>query len=195
MLGYSSREEMLAIDIGKQFYASAEMREAAQKMRSMGPASNKEVLLRRKNGSIIYALENSIAVHDAAGKVIQFRGLVLDITETKNFQTQLQRQRDFNTQILNNTQSLIMVVDTAGLVSYANQRCYEAGGFTEDVLVGHRILDIVADSDRKHWMEAFDTVLQGRPVSNLEVQLIRGNKELGRFSVNLSPMRGDQQSV
>jgi PAS domain S-box-containing protein len=195
MLGYASREEMLGIDIPTQFYASDEMREAARQVRSIGSASNKEVLLRRKNGSIIYGLENSIAVHDAAGKVIQYRGLILDITETKNFQAQLQRQRDFNTQILNNTQSLIMVVDTAGLVSYANQRCYEAGGFTEDVLVGHRILDIVADPDRAPWIAAFDKVLHGRPVSNLEVQLIRGNHELGRFSVNISPMRGDQENV
>jgi PAS domain S-box-containing protein len=195
MLGYNNREEMLSLDIPTQFYAISEMRQAVQKPRGVGAASNKEVLLRRKNGSIIHALENSIAVHDAGGKVIQFRGLVLDITETKNFQAQLQRQRDFNTQILNNTQSLILVVDTAGLVSYANQRCYEAGGFSEDILVGHRFLDIVADPDQNNWLTAFDRVLHGRPVSNVEIQLIRGNRELGRFSVNLSPMRGDNESV
>ena len=195
MLGYSSREELLAVDVPSALYASEEQRLTAQQYRTEGGMANKEVMLRRKNGSIIHALENSIAVRDKNGAIIQYRGLVLDITETKNFQVQLQRQRDFNTQILNNTQSLIVVVDTAGLVSYANRRCYEAGHFPEDALVGHRVLDIIAESDQSAWKRAFDLVLRGRPVSNFELQIKRGVGDVGRFSVNLSPMRGDNQMV
>jgi PAS domain S-box-containing protein len=195
MLGYNSREELLAVDVPGSLYASEEQRDAAHRSRVSGASANKEVTLRRKNGSLIHALENSIAVRDKHGKVIQYRGLVLDITETKNFQAQLQRQRDFNTQILNNTQSLIIVVDTAGLVSYANRRCYDAGHFPEDALVGHRVLDIIAEGDRAAWMRAFDVVLSGRPMSNLELQIMRGEGEAGRFSINMSPMRGDNQMV
>ena len=52
---------------------------------------------------------------------------MLDVTEQKMFQSQLQRERDFNQKILNTTQSMILVLDTAGLISYANRRCFEAG--------------------------------------------------------------------
>ena len=47
---------------------------------------------------------------------------MLDISGLKNFQSELQRERDFSGKILNNTQSLILVADTAGLISYANRR-------------------------------------------------------------------------
>jgi PAS domain-containing protein len=61
------------------------------------------------------------------------RGLMLDVTEQKMFQAQLQRERDFNQKILNTTQSMILVLDTAGLISYANRRCYEAGYREEEM--------------------------------------------------------------
>ena len=60
--------------------------------------------------------------------------ILKDITEQRRYQAQLQRERDFNTKILNNTQSMILVLDTAGLVSYANRRCYESGYAKEDLL-------------------------------------------------------------
>jgi PAS domain S-box-containing protein len=195
MLGYASRDELLQVEVATQFYAHPEQRDAGQRLTQQGFMRNKEVVLRRKNGSLIYALENSIAVRDDKGNVVQFRGLILDITETRNFQVQLQRQRDFNTQILNNTQSLILVADTAGLISYANKRCYEAAGFPEDALVGHRLTDIISPSDRKAWAGAFERALTGRPESNLEVQVTLGSGKLGRFAVNMSPMRGDQGMV
>src|SRR5947209_20449874 len=52
--------------------------------------------------------------------------MMIDITGLKNFQSELQRERDFSSKILNHTQSLILVVDTAGLISYGNRRWYDA---------------------------------------------------------------------
>ena len=102
----------------------------------------------RRDGTMIHALENVFVVRDAQNKILQYRGVYLDITEVKNFQAQLQRERDFTSKILNNTQTMIVVADTAGLVSYANRRCYEAGGFEENELVGRRLDRIVSPSHR-----------------------------------------------
>lgn len=195
MLGYASREELLAIDIPTQMYTTRDQRDYFCKATDAGVMRNKEVTLRRKDGSVVYGVENAVAVRHANGDVIQYRGLIFDITETKRFQAQLQRERDFNHQILNNTQSMILVADTAGLISYANRRSYEAGSFAETELVGNRIANIIAASDRVEWDAAFDAALQGDLVDNLEVQVMRGNGSLGKFAVNMSPMRGEQESV
>ncbi|MGA8708259.1 MAG: GAF domain-containing protein, partial [Steroidobacteraceae bacterium] len=48
-----------------------------------------------------------------------------DITDRRLAERRYRRERDFNKNILNNTQSMILVLDTAGLVSYANRRCFE----------------------------------------------------------------------
>jgi two-component system NtrC family sensor kinase len=137
-------------------------------------------------------------VRDAQGNVLQYRGVVLDITEVKNFQAQLQRERDFTGKILNNTQTMIMVADTAGLISYANRRCYEAGAFDQHELVGNRLDRIIPAPYLREFSEAFETSLRGRQIDNLEIVVSRGDNSQGKFSVNLSPMRdesGDSTSV
>lgn len=199
MLGYQTREEVLKLDLQNQVYVSAEQRdEILRQLNENGAVRNFEVTLCRRDSTMIHALENAFVVRDGQGKILQYRGVFLDITEVKNFQAQLQRERDFTSKILNNTQTVIMVADTAGLVSYANRRSYEAGGFDPDELVGHRLDNIIAPSHQKTFAEAFESSLHGLQVDNLELMIVRGNGSQGKFSINLSPMRdegGDVTSV
>jgi two-component system NtrC family sensor kinase len=197
MLGYESREELLQVDIPSRLYLSPagwnHFELAISK--SGGVLRNFEVVLRRRNGSIIYCLQNAFAVQDAQGGALQYRGLMSDITELKKFQVELQRERDFSSQILNNTQSLILVVDTAGLISYANHRCYETGNFAQPNLVGQRLLDLVLPLRRDVMAHSFELCLLGQQVDNLELPVLLAADRTGQFSINVSPMRDEQQQV
>ena len=119
---------------------------------------------------------------------------MLDITGLKSFQAELQRERDFSGKILNNTQSLILVVDTAGLVSYGNRRWYDMG-YEQRQLLGKPLEDLVAPSRRQIFNDAFNATLAGNQVDNLDVQILRGDGRVGQFSVNLSPMRDEQGNI
>ena len=196
MLGYSSREELLQVDIPSKLYLSAEQRSGFQeKVEKEGAVRNFEQAVRRKDGSILHTLENCFAVRDAHGRVLQYRGAILDITGLKTFQAQLVRERDFNTKILNHTQSLILVADTAGLITYANRRCFEAGKYRDSELVGHRLAEFVAPPRRPILTEALQAVLQGQQVDNLELPLLGSDGKVSQFSVNLSPMRDEGNNV
>ena len=196
MLGYQTREEVLKLDLQGQVYVWAEQRdEITRQLRQKGAIRNFEVTLSRRDGTMIHALENAFVVKDGQGKIMQYRGVFLDITEVKNFQAQLQRERDFTSKILNNTQTMIVVADTAGLISYANQRVYEGGGFDQNELVGNRLDRIISLSHKKAFSEAFDASLHGLQSDNLELMITRGNGTQGKFSVNLSPMRDDRGEV
>jgi len=196
MLGYQTRDDLLRLDLTAQVYLSQEQREEIlRQLNENGAVRNFEVTLCRRDGSIIHALENAFVVRDGQGKVLQYRGVLLDITEVKNFQGQLQRERDFTGKILNNTQTMIMVADTAGLVSYANRRCSESGNFDQNDLVGHRLDRIVSPSHKAMFMEGFETALHGMQVDNLELMIVRGNGSQGKFSINLSPMRDENGDV
>jgi two-component system NtrC family sensor kinase len=193
MLGFASREELLQVDIPTQLFSSTGQRQRfSEAIELSGVLRNFEETLRRKDGSLIHTLQNAIAVRDPQGRVVQYRGVILDITELKTFQSQLQRERDFNRKILNNTQSMILVVDTAGLISYANRRCFEAGAYKEQDLLGHRLEEFVAPPRRARLAEAFAATLGGQQVDNLELPFLRGDGGTSQFSVNLSPMRDDQ---
>jgi two-component system NtrC family sensor kinase len=119
---------------------------------------------------------------------------MLDVTEQKMFQSQLQRERDFNQKILNTTQSMILVLDTAGLISYANRRCYEAG-YRKDELIGHRLVEWVEGSHQKDFEAALQTTAHGQQVDNLELRARRADGSLGHFSISLSPMRDEANQV
>lgn len=196
MLGYDSREELLRVDIPSQIYITPEHhRRGLDAMQLTGVLRNYENTLRRKDGTLIHVLQNAFAVKDIHGRILQYRGLMMDITELKNFQAELQRERDFSSKILNNTQSLILVVDTAGLISYANRRCYLPGNFRDVALLGRPITDIVLANRRASMAEALNSTLEGKQVDNLEVPLMIASGRTAQFSVNLSPMRDEQGSV
>jgi two-component system NtrC family sensor kinase len=119
---------------------------------------------------------------------------MLDVTEQRTFQTQLQRERDFNQKILNATQSMILVLDTAGLISYANRRCYETG-YKQEEMIGRRLVDLVDAGQRKEFEAALDTTAHGQQVENLELRARRSDGSSGHFSISLSPMRDEQNTV
>jgi PAS domain S-box-containing protein len=196
MLGYSSRDELLKTDIEKDLYVNPKDRQAfCQLMNSKGVLRNYEEVLRRKDGSLIHTLQNAFAVRDAQENIVQYRGLMLDISEVKEFQSELQHQRDFNDKILNNTQSLILVSDTAGLVAYANQRCYSIGGYAAGELVGRKLTSLVAESKRQAFEDALAQTLIGQQIDNLELPITMAQGHIGQYSVNLSPMRDDLGQV
>ena len=192
LLGYDSQAEVLALDIPSQVYLRSSDRENRLRLLAEGPISGHEIALRRKDGSAVYVLENSSAVRAADGSITQYRGILLDVTATKRAQAQLHRERDFNRQILDNTQSLILVVDTAGLISYSNVRCTAV--LPQPGIVGNRISELFHESDSDPWNSAFETALSGSAVTNIELR-VRTEKEYGRFSVSIGPMIDDEQQV
>jgi len=195
MLGYSTREELLQIDIPTQLYFSTEQRQHhSELMKENGTLRNFEATLRRKDGSPIHVLINAFGMHDNLGRLLQIRGLMLDVTGLRTYQSELHRERDFSSKILSNTQSLILVADTAGLISYANRRWYDAG-FEQRELLGRPLLELAAPGFVRPLAEALQSTLNSQQVDNMELQIVRGNGAAGKFSANLSPMRDEQGIV
>jgi len=195
MLGYESREELLRADVSAHLYPTPAAKDRlVAAINASGALRNYEETLRRKDGGLLHTLQNVNAVRNAQGHVVQIRGLMLDVTEQKMFQSQLQRERDFNQKILNTTQSMIFVLDTAGLISYANRRCFEAG-YQQDELIGHRLVGWVEASQRGEFEAALQTTAHGQQVENLELRVKRSDGSMGHFSISLSPMRDESKQV
>lgn len=195
MLGYENREELLHCDPRDTVFSSPEQhREMFALMRREGGLHNCQEVLQHKNGSLVHVLINAFAVRDTQGNVLQFRGLMLDVSGLKAYQSELQRERDFSGKILNNTQSLILVADTDGVISYANRR-WQVLGYGQEAILGQPLESFVHSSRRTALDNAYSCVLAGQPVDNLELQILNADNRVGQFSVNLSPMRDEQGNV
>jgi PAS domain S-box-containing protein len=98
MLGYANREDLLGKNVDAEFYTSPEQRKT---FRSEAEAHNFvrdfEVTLRRKDGSVLTALESSFTIRDEEGKIERYQGFVLDITEKKHAEEEIRRRnRELN---------------------------------------------------------------------------------------------------
>ena len=98
MLGYESREELMALNINKELYVSAEQREAFRKeIDAHNFVRNFEVTLRRKDGAQLTASESSFATRDGSGHVERYQGFVLDMSEKKRVEDEMRRRnRELN---------------------------------------------------------------------------------------------------
>ena len=195
ILGYSSRDEVLQLDIPTQVYFSPERREELSALlKDGGEMRNHQEILRRKDGSPVHVFMNCFAMRDPAGNILQHRGLMLDVSGLHHSQTELQKERDFSSKILNHTQSLILVTDTEGLISYANRR-WSGLGFQQNQILGHPLPDLCALPRRAALREALADVARGQQVDNFDLPLVRGDGVSAQFSVNFSPIIGEDGRV
>ncbi len=93
MLGYTRREELLAVDIVHQLYVHPEQREELKNLLAeKGSVMGYELEVRKKTGEIITLSESSFAVRDAPGKIVEYQGFVLDVTEQKRVAEEIRRR-------------------------------------------------------------------------------------------------------
>jgi PAS domain S-box-containing protein len=90
MLGYESEEELKLVDVARDLYVCpGERKQLLGRMDQQGALQNVELSLRRKDGSLITALENSRPVRDEKGEVLSYEGTITDITERKRAEQEL----------------------------------------------------------------------------------------------------------
>ena len=98
-------------------------------------AAQEEFVFQAADRSYLVSASRIQSGHDDDLRTVH---VVKDISDRREAERRYRRERDFNKNILNNTQSMILVLDTAGLISYANRRCFEAG-YREADLLGHSL--------------------------------------------------------
>lgn len=90
LFGYPSKEELLQVNIARDLYFNPSDRDAVTRAyETIGYLKDFEVVLKRKNGEKIVVLETSTVVHDEAGKVVAFRGILRDVTGQRALSRQL----------------------------------------------------------------------------------------------------------
>ena len=98
MLGYPSRDALLGRNVDLELYSSLEQRKIFRReVEAHNFVRDFEVTLKRKDGSILTAVESSFALRDSEGKIERYQGFLLDITEKKRAEDEIRRRnRELN---------------------------------------------------------------------------------------------------
>ena len=98
MLGYSNRDELLVLNLDSEICVDPKQREAFRhEIEAHNYVRNFEVSLRRRDGTLLLAAESSFATRDATGAIERYQGFVLDMTEKRRAEDEMQRRnRELN---------------------------------------------------------------------------------------------------
>lgn len=98
MLGYSKREELLVMNLDAEICVDPRQREAFRReIEAHNYVRNFDVTLRRKDGTLLLAVESSFATRDATGNIERYQGFVLDMTEKRRAEDEMRRRnRELN---------------------------------------------------------------------------------------------------
>lgn len=146
MLGYS-REEIMQLNVS-DWDAQSEQEELLSQIESLlhAPAIF-ETIHRRKDGTLANMEINATGVHLNGQKYLY--AAARDITERKKMEQDLQAERDFATQIVNNMGQGLTVTNAAGEFEFVNLAYANLFGYSPEELLGHHPDELSHPDDYK----------------------------------------------
>lgn len=162
MLGYSSREELLGVNVSDLYVTPSERPGLLRELDSRNTVRARELVLRRKDGRHVTCLDTSTAIRDASGRIIRYQGALVDITERRDMEEKLHREQEFARRLVDSFPDLIVVMDTAGRYTYVSPRIEELLGFTPGELIGQTMGGRSSEEDQPRMKELFTDIITGR---------------------------------
>ena len=137
MLGYSSKEELLKIDLARNLYAHPEDRMKFQaQMERDGFVKDYEVEFRRKNGGKITVLLTSYPLRGERGEIVGYEGINLDISERKRIEEELRETNEFFRNLIESSVDGIIATDMKGRIFIFNKGAETITGCKAEEVVG-----------------------------------------------------------
>ena len=183
MLGYESREEVLALNMASDVYSNPDERDSLIKhFLTERKGTEIEVCWKKKNGTQFWVALSTYTVLNADGSVNHFEGFVKDITLQKRTQEKLFQREEFFRSIIENSVDAVALVDAGGNIQYAIQQ--EEDGYKPANIVGEKFFSRIHPEDRLYIQGKFQSLLSSpdnRAV--FTVRALRANGELRYYDV------------
>ncbi|GEM_PF-1013503 len=145
--------------------------ENMQKVLSGKEMGGNELLGLRKDGTTfpIWFHTTRIITHN---RVVGLRGIGIDLTELRRTEQALRESEDRLKDFLESANDLIQMVDADGRLVFANQAWRETLGYSENEIQGLSFFDFVHQDSTSKFKEAFQRVVSGGTISNLEAVFV-----------------------
>jgi len=139
LLGYNPNE-LRDMSIRDFYLIPTDRLQLIELTKKLGNVRDFETRLKHKSGNALSVLINT--------DIIEFNGQdnmlltsIRDITNLKQAEDELTKERDFSNAILNIAATLIVVLDHRGIITKFNRACEQITGFSSDEIVGKYLWD------------------------------------------------------
>lgn len=160
MLGYDSKEELLACDVRELHDTPSEREALVRETIAKGAVRDIEIVYRRKDGRRIQCLASVSAVRDSAGR-LRFQGTVEDVTELRETQKKLRAEQKFIRPLMESLPIIIAVADRQGRFTFVSERVTAVLGLAQQDLLGKHVGKRTHPDDQLQLARILQSVLSG----------------------------------
>ena len=196
MLGYSSKEELLACKVSDIFPDEA-LRGALRSEVDRQPVlEGREIMLIRKDRRPLICLNTAAAVRDNAGKIIRYQGALMDITVRREMEHRLYKQQEFARRLVDSFPDLILVLDTGARYTFISPRIREVLGYGSGEDPEMQLGGRTHPEDQPALRALFDEMIAGQQsFASLEVRVRHKLGDWRRIRCNFSPLFSEEGKI
>ena len=196
LFGFSSKDEMMSIDIARTLYRDPTDRDRYQQvLAEKGYVKDYELKMKKVNGEELTILETSTLVRDAQGSIAGYRGIMRDVSDQKRTQEALQLQRSYFQQLFENSPAGIVVLDDQDRILNVNRSFQEVFKYTMDELRGRKLNDVIVPPSLMAEGVQLSSTALSRNVVQRETKRMRKDGSLVDVAITGYPIVIDNELV
>ncbi len=120
MLGYASAEEIYKVPAHALYWYPSDRDAYVHRMECEGEVRNDELVLRRKDGSMLVVVDNGRVLRDKQGRISGYEGTISDVTERKKAETAVFQEKERAQVTLRSIGDGVITTDSDGRIDYMN---------------------------------------------------------------------------
>ena len=187
MLGYDNLEELKKVNF-ENIYANPKDRKEFIRIAEAGPVRNFEKRLRRKDGKIIDVIENGYAIRNAEGRIVEFQGIIIDLSDRLQMEKRLKESEERFRGIAERTFDVIAMLDLDWRINYVSPAVLLLTGYAPDELLGKTIQSYLTKQTSPEKMQNLTQVLKGEIAKIEELEIVRKDGSIVHAEINASPI-------
>jgi PAS domain S-box-containing protein len=189
MLGYSSREELLAVNAVEQYANPADRLVLAEAVEKHGSVHEMPLTLRRKDGSLIHCLDSCTGTRDEKGVIVRYQGTLVDITQRLIMEKRLHQEQEFARRLIDCFPDAIVVLDRDERYIFVSPRIEELLGFTPLEFLGQPAGEHAEPGYKPQIKESVGALMSGKSSSaELEYRAVHKDGSARVIRANGAPL-------